>query len=83
MTYESDFFAIGVTTDDTVYNWGFTDFCMGEIGTYGVDFYVFLILGREKRFVNIGSFHTREIEGRIKFGRFITDLSFKEMRMKE
>lgn len=64
---ETYFFAVCVSSDETVYNGGFSGFCMDIGGAYGVDFDVFLISRREERFVGVGSCSTRIFERRIKF----------------
>lgn len=51
-----------------------------DIGrAHGVDFDVFLILGREERFVDVGSCSTRKFERRIKFRRLVTNLNEKNV----
>jgi hypothetical protein len=52
LTDETDFFAVGVATDEAVYDGGFAGFGVGKVGAYGVDFDVFLVLGGEEGFVD-------------------------------
>ena len=77
MANEPDFFAVCVSSNKTVDDGGFPCFCVDIGRAYSVDFDVFLILGREERFVDVGSCCTRKFERRIKFRRLVTNLNEK------
>jgi len=56
LCYETDFLAVGVAADQAVYDGGSASFGVGEAGSYGIYFDVFLVVRGEERFVDVGSF---------------------------
>ena len=71
---EADFFAVCIAADEAVYDGGFAGFGVGKVGAYGVDFDVFLVLGGEEGFVDVGALHAGVVQRRVKFRGFVSDL---------